>query len=380
MPLPSAVAALLFAAAPLPPATRTACPELPAWPGADWAVAPPATDPGRARAVAELEGYAFPPRAPDRRGIRTDGVLVVRGGAIAYERYADGYGPGSPHVAWSCAKSLTSALAGVALARSALALDDSICRHLQAPGRCDIAVRHLLQLASGLDWTESYEGMSLQGSSVLAMLYGVGRRDMAGFVLSHASRAPPGARWSYSSGDSVLLAAVVRAALEPRLGPDWPRAALLDPLGMRSATLERDASGTPVGSSLLHATPRDLARLGILYLSDGCWRGERILPQGFVAASTAVSGPSRAPAAHREAGDVYGLGWWLNRPVPELGQPVPWPGVPEDAFAARGHWGQLVAVIPSLGLVVVRTADDREEGALDLARFLALSIAVGRER
>ncbi len=376
----SAVAALLLGLAPLTPATRAACPDLPAWP-ADWSVAPWAATPDRVSAIDALESYAFPPRAPEREGIRTDSVLVVRGGTIAYERYADRYGPGSPHAAWSCAKSLTSALAGVALAHGALGLDDSICRHLPAPGNhCDVTVRHLLQLASGLDWTESYEGMPLQGSSVLAMLYGVGRDDMAGFVLSHGRRAPPGARWNYSSGDSVLLAAVVRAALEPRLGPDWPRVALLDPLGMRSATLERDASGTPVGSSLLHATPRDLARLGLLYLSDGCWHGERILPEGFVAASTAVSGPSRAPAARREAGDVYGFGWWLNRPVPDVGQPVPWPGVPEDAFAARGHWGQLVAVIPSLGLVIVRTADDREERAFDLARFLALAIAVGRER
>lgn len=372
-------AALLLALSPLAQAAP-ACPALPAWPGADWPAAP-APDPIRAGAVEALERYAFPPRAPDRRGIRSDGVLVVRGGAIVYERYADGYGAGSPHVAWSCAKSLTSALAGVALNLGALGLDDSVCRFLPAPARhCGVTVRHLLQLSSGLDWTESYEGMTLQGSSALAMLYGVGRRDMAAFALSHGRRAPPGARWSYSSGDSVLLAAVVRAALEPRLGPDWLRAALLEPLGMRSATLERDGAGTPVGSSLLHATPRDLARLGLLYLSDGCWRGERILPEGFVSTSTRPSGQIRSPGARREPGDVYGLGWWLNRPLPEVGQPIPWPGVPEDAFAARGHWGQLVAVIPSLGLVVVRTADDREEGAFDLARFLALAIAVGRER
>lgn len=375
------VAALLSAAAPLMPPTRADCPALPAWPDAEWAVAPTPASPGRRRAIEALERYAFSPRAPDRDGIRTDGVLVVRGGVIVYERYADGYGPESPHAAWSCAKSLTSALAGVALRMAALDLDDSICRHLPEPAsHCEVTVRHLLQLASGLEWTEGYEAASLQDSSVLAMLYGVGHRDMGRFVLSHRRRAPPGVRWSYSSGDSVLLAAVLRAALEPRLGPDWPRAALLDPLGMRSTTLERDGSGTPVGSSLLHATPRDLARLGLLYLAGGCWRGERLLPEGFVAASTRVSDPIRSAEAHREPGDVYGLGWWLNRPVPEAGQAVPWPEVPEDALAARGHWGQLVAVIPSQGLVVVRTADDRAEGAFDLGHFLALAIAVGRER
>jgi CubicO group peptidase (beta-lactamase class C family) len=267
----------------------------------------------------------------------------------------------------------------VAVARGALDLDASICRLLPAAGgHCDVTARHLLQLASGLDWNESYEGKGLQASSVLAMLYGVGRADMAGFVRRHRSRVPPGERFNYSSGDSVLLAAVVGAALSPGLGPNWPTAALLEPLGMESAVLERDAAGTAVGSSLWHATPRDMGRLGLLYLADGCRRGERLLPPGYVAASTKLSAPSAAAAGAGRREDRYGLGWWLNRPVPELGLPAPWAGVPEDAFAARGHWGQLIAVVPSLGLVVVRTADDREAGAFDLGRFLTLAIAAGR--
>jgi CubicO group peptidase (beta-lactamase class C family) len=368
-------AALLIALTCAPGPALASCPELAAWPTEAWVAAPAPV----AGAVEALERYAFPPRAEDRRGLRTDALVVVRDGQLVYERYADGYGPDVRHVAWSASKSLTAALTGVALARGALGLDDSICAHLPGPGRhCEVTVRHLLQLASGLEWSEGYEAMAPQASSVLAMLYGVGARDMARFVLGHRRRAPAGAQFSYSSGDSVVLAAVLRGALEPRLGPGWPEAALLAPLGMRSAVLERDAAGTPVGSSLLHATPRDLARLGLLYLADGCWRGARLLPEGFVATSTAVSTPMRTPAPGREPGDVYGLGWWLNRPVPELGQAVPWPGAPEDAFAARGHWGQLVAVLPTQRLVVVRSADDREPGALDLGHLLALAVAVGR--
>ncbi len=394
-----ALAALLLSAGPGPrqdlPAP-TACRSLPDQPGHDWRLLPAPTDAVRVAAIEALDRHAFPARLPDRKGLRTDGLLVLRGGAIVHERYADGFDPATPHVAWSCAKSLTAALAGVAVARGALDLDASICRlpPVPAPGlagiertlqpwealqpRCDLTARHLLQLASGLDWNETYEGKGLQASSVLAMLYGVGRADMAGFVRRHRSRAPPGERFNYSSGDSVLLSAVVGAALSPGLGPGWPTAALLEPLGMESAVLERDAAGTVVGSSLWHATPRDLARLGLLYLADGCWGGERLLPSGFVAASTALSAPSRAGAASGREGDRYGLGWWLNRPVPELGLPAPWAGVPEDAFAARGHWGQLIAVVPSLGLVVVRTADDREAGVFDLGRFLTLAIAAGR--
>jgi CubicO group peptidase (beta-lactamase class C family) len=398
VPILLALAALLLSAGPGPQQvlpSPPACRSLPDQPGHDWRLLPAPDDAARVAAVEALDRFAFQQRAPDRKGIRTDGLLVLRGGAIVHERYADGFDLARPHVAWSCAKSLTAALAGVAVARGALDLDASICRLLPVPGatvandrilqpwealqpRCDITARHLLQLASGLDWNETYEGKGLQASSVLAMLYGVGRADMAGFVRSHRSRAPPGERFNYSSGDSVLLAAVVGAALSPGLGSSWPAAALFEPLGMESAVLERDAAGTVVGSSLWHATPRDLARLGLLYLADGCWGGERLLPPGFVAASTALSAPSRAGAAAGRAGDRFGLGWWLNRPVPELGLPAPWAGVPEDAFAARGHWGQLIAVVPSLGLVVVRTADDREAGAFDLGRFLTLAIAAGR--
>jgi CubicO group peptidase (beta-lactamase class C family) len=373
-----ALAALLLAAEPALPAPAT-CPSLPDEPGHDWRTLPAPSDPVRAGAIEALDRYAFPPRLPDRKGIRTDGLLVLRGGAIVHERYADGFDLATPHVAWSCAKSLTAALAGVAVARGALDLDTSICRLLpSAGGHCDLTARHLLQLASGLDWSERYEGKGLQASSVLAMLYGVGRRDMAGFVRGHRTRAPPGTRWNYSSGDSVLLAAVVGAALEPPLGPNWPAVAIFEPLGMESAVLERDAAGTVVGSSLWHATPRDMGRLGLLYLADGCRRGERLLPPGYVAASTTISTPSAAGAGAAPREDRYGLGWWLNRAVPELGLPAPWAGVPEDAFAARGHWGQVIAVVPSLGLVVVRTADDREAGAFDLGRFLALAIAAGR--
>jgi CubicO group peptidase (beta-lactamase class C family) len=147
---------------------------------------------------------------------------------------------------------------------------------------------------------------------------------------------------------------------------------------MGGAVLERDAAGTFVGSSYLHATPRDLARMGLLLLDDGCFLGERILPEGWVRESSQVSEPIRRGGPSRSPGDVAGRSLWLNRPVPELGQARPWPDVPEDAISAQGHWGQLVTVVPSLDLVVVRTGDDREPGATDRSRLVALAIAAGR--
>src|SRR5262249_19561208 len=149
----------------------------------------------------------------------------------------------------------------------------------------------LLEFASGLDWIESYEDKSNQYSSVLAMLYGVGHGDMLSFVASHDARDPPGATYMYSSGDAPFLPGVVDTAMRRYQERDWPYQLLFDPLGMASALLERDAAGTPVGSSWFYATPRDLAKFGYLLLSDGCWEDRRILPEQWVADSTAVSAP-----------------------------------------------------------------------------------------
>lgn len=257
----AALAALLLGA---PSLDRAACPGRTEWPDPEWRRAPSSEALARPDRVEALERLAFPPaaNAGGRAGARTDGVVVMRAGRVVYERYGNGFGPGVRHPAWSIAKSLGSALAGRAVAVGALGVDDEVAHRLEVPPRHrSVTVRHLLEASSGIDWTETYEGRPPQASSVLAMLYGNGRRDMAAFVLAHGRRAEAGRLWAYSSGDGILLAAVLRSALEPTLGRDWPHTVLLEPLGMGSAVLERDAVGTPVLSSWLHATPRDLARL-----------------------------------------------------------------------------------------------------------------------
>jgi CubicO group peptidase (beta-lactamase class C family) len=373
-----AAAALAVAAS----ASASATPACPPGPTLPWPDETARVRAGRPRELAALEAYAFTLDGPDaaRRGVRTDGLVILHRGALTYERYGRGFGADTPHIAWSVTKSLVGGLAAAAIAEGAVSLDDSVCRHLPSapPARCGITVRHLLEWASGLDWQESYEHAPRQASSVLAMLYGVGRLDMAGFVLGHPALAEPGAQWAYSSGDSLLLAAVLGAAMEPRHGRDWPWKVLLEPLGLERAVLERDARGTFVGASSLWATPRELARFAQLHLRDGCWGGRRLLGAGWVREATEVSPALRRGSLFRKEGDVTGRALWLNRPVPELRQGVPWPSVPEDGYWMRGHWGQLVAVIPSLELVIVRTGDDRDERAFDPDRFLGLAIAAGR--
>lgn len=358
------------------------CPPRSTWPMPDWDAPRVDPTPAQAKAVKALEQYMFTlhGKDADREGVRTDSVLIVKGGRLVYERYARGYDATKRHLAWSVSKSFTNAVAGRAIALGALGLDDSICKYLPdtRPDNCVITVRHLLDFSSGLDWAEIYEHKSNQQSSALAMLYGEGHANMASFVANHVRRDSPGATFEYSTGESTLLMAVVQAALTPKLGRDFVWPALFDPIGIQSAVWERDPAGTLVGGAWLWATPRDFARLGYLFLNDGCWQGQRLLPEGWVRDDTAVSEAYRRKVVEREWGDIQGREWWLNKPVLEAFQPAPWPHVPQDAYAAEGHWNQIVLVVPSLDLVVVRTGDDRDESALSYDRFFSLAMEVAR--
>lgn len=357
------------------------CPVRERWPGDAWPSRAEQSRGNRATEIAALEKYAFTLDGADadRKGVRTDAVLIIQGGEVVYERYARGFDASKKHLTWSVSKSLTGALVGVAVQEGLLATSDSICKTIPdlPPASCAVTVEHLLEMGSGFDWKEIYEDESNQESSTLALLYGQGSGDGGRFNASHALREAPGTSWLYSTGDTCTLAKVVGAAMREKYGALFPWPALFDRIGARHVTLERDAAGEFVGGSYWYATARDAARLGYLYLNDGCWNGQRILPAGWVSAAVEVNPAFKAKRHGADATDVYGRLWWLNQAVPEAGVAKPYPDLPDDLFMAQGHWGQTIAVIPSLDLVIVRFADDRDH-VFDRAVFEKLAIAVGR--
>ncbi len=266
----AATAALLVANASL----AQNCPTRASWPTSGFPSKVSEVATAKATEIRALEDYAFTLVGTDeeRKGIRTDAVVIVHAGQLVYEKYARGYGEAKKHLTWSVTKSFTNALTGIAVGNGLVKLSDSICAHRALPETsCAVTIQNLLEFGSGFDWNEGYEGTGNQQSSVLAMLYGEGRTDMARFVAGHPFRDPPGESYAYSSGDTTLLAGVIGVGLEKKFGRDFPRTQLFGPLGMTSATLERDGVGTLVGSSYLYATPRDLAKFGYFLLSDGCW-------------------------------------------------------------------------------------------------------------
>ncbi|MFT6818090.1 MAG: CubicO group peptidase (beta-lactamase class C family) [Myxococcota bacterium] len=328
-------------------------------------------------AAEALNAHLFPAdidrTAKERTGVRTDGVVVVHNGTVIYEEYAEGWDANKRHLTWSASKTVMGALTGVAVHTGVLSPDDSICDHITVTNdaACAITVESLLEMSSGFDWRETYEGVSPTASSVLGMLYGEGQTNMAGFVTGHPLRATPGEDWNYSSGDSNVLSAVVGSALAESNGEFYPWTALFDRLAMRP-TWERDGAGTFVGSSYLWATPRDMARFGTFLLHDGCWLGTEILPRDWVASMTTLNTAVTTAASPDD--DAYGWQTWLNVPTPTATERR-WPNAPSSAYAAMGHWGQSITVLPEHDMVVVRMADDRDR-SYDHGTTLALAIAL----
>jgi hypothetical protein len=153
--------------------------------------------------------------------------------------------------------------------------------------------------------------------------------------------------FSYSSGNSNILSRIIRHIVGERDYAAFPYQALFRKLNMRSILLEPDASGTFIGSSYSYATARDFARFGLLYLNNGVWNSEQLLPANWV---TETVQPSEADKLKQ-----YGYQFWLNGfKETKLTQRL-FPDVPADMFYAAGFGGQNVFIIPSKKLVVVRT-------------------------
>jgi CubicO group peptidase (beta-lactamase class C family) len=143
---------------------------------------------------------------------------------------------------------------------------------------------------------------------------------------------------------------------------------------MRSTVVESDEKGTWVGSSFSYATARDWARFGYLYLRDGVWDGERTLPEGW-------ADYTRTPTPTAPRGN-YGAHFWLNAGVPEKGIEPPRRGIPADAFYASGFEGQVVVIVPSRDLLLVRlglTQNDRFDPVEHLAAMISAISFPSRE-
>ena len=308
------------------------------WPRSSWptGVLPARADAARIqRTVAAAFGSAPSPDIAE-----THALVIVQGGRLVLERYAEGFGPDTSCRSWSMAKSITQALTGLLVAEGRLDIhapaDVPEWRKAGDP-RGAITLDHLLHMSSGLAFVEEYSPD--KPSDVIEMLFGAGKDDVAAFAAAFPLAYAPGSFFAYSSGTTNIVSrCLARALRTDRAGFEaFMHQRLLDPLGMTSADPRFDAAGTFIGSSYCYATPRDFARFGLLYLRGGVWEDRPLLPAAWI--DYARTPTYQQPGA--EVDGAYGAHWWLGM-------------AGAGSFSANGYEGQYILLCPDRDLVIVR--------------------------
>jgi CubicO group peptidase (beta-lactamase class C family) len=297
-------------------------------------------------------------------------IVVLHDGAIAYEDYFLGTAPEDRRISWSVAKSLLSALFGILLEEGAISdIDAPVTRYVPAlvgTAYDGASIRNVLQMASGVRFNEDYFDFHSDINRMGRVLAFGGSMDRFAASLTERDR-PPGVAWQYVSIDTHVIGMVIRGATG-RSVIDLMGEKLLQPLRLDSTPYYlTDGRGVAFVLGGLNMTTRDYARFGQLFLQDGAWEGQQIVPHDWVRASTAPTAPTAGGATG------YGYQWWI----------------PADAadgeFFARGIYGQFIYINRPAGVVIAVNSADRGFGArgafgqsLDMFRRIATGAAEDR--
>lgn len=308
--------------------------------------------------IQEALEYAFDEPYEDMKR-RTQAVVIVYNGKIIAEKYADYITAQTPLLGWSMTKSVTSSVIGLLVKDGKLnVMDRAPISEWDEDERSQITLNDLLHMSSGLEFEEQY----LPFYDATNMLYEA--QNMAEYAINKPLIHPPNTVFNYSSGTTNILMQIARETVGGELTDihRYIMARLFKPLHMHTAVIEPDASGNYVGSSYMFASGRDWARFGLLFLNEGQWNGEQLIPQTYVEyCKTPVSfAPRRRYGGqfHLNAGEEGNL---ENRNLPSL---------PTDIFYCNGFNEQHVVIFPSNNLVVVRLGATQNKAAWDIETFL----------
>ncbi len=337
MPMPARcllVALLLCSVATLPAAAQTT------FPGADWEVAKPETQSMSSAGLEKVGAWL------KDHGSKTG--LVVRHGRIVGEWYFGDATRESKLIVFSTTKSFASTAAGLAIADKKLSLDSKLGDFFPdaSPAeKREITVRQMLSMTTGA----KNDGQITNRDNLFT--YALGELPMA---------SPPGTKWEYNNAGLSLLGPVLKKATGQSV------AELLDQRVFQRIRIPRgdwtwdEREGMPIPYTGLHITARSLARFGLLFLNKGQWRGEKVLSADWVAAATHGS---------QDLNKQYGYLWWNN-------STGAWPGVPADAYAAKGKFDNDMLVVPSLDMIVIRqVGDEKQDPKMKIGELFALAAA-----
>jgi CubicO group peptidase (beta-lactamase class C family) len=280
--------------------------------------------------------------AIDAIDLPIDSIVVARHGRIAFEYYPDPLrnGPTNRHLLYSVTKSVTSALIGIAIGQGLIESVDAkvvdffpnrTIANLDERKR-SMTLEHLLTMTSGFDWIGPDDMHHSWGEAIRS-------GDPVQYVLDRPVVHEPGAVWTYNGGCSHLLSAILtEVAVMSTLRFAYEH--LFGPLGITNVRWPRDPNGVYYGGQDIWLTPRDMAKLGQLFLNHGVWEGEQVVPAEWVAQSTST----------------HELSWWG-------GYGYQWWTFPESGITfAAGAFEQRIYVVPDLDMVVAITASNQAPG------------------
>jgi len=285
------------------------------------------------------------------RRYRAAGLLIVKRGAVVCERYSLGQTRETPWISFSMAKSISSTLVGAAIHDGFIAgIDEPVVRtvpELRGSAYDGVSICNVLQMSSGVRWNETYLDPCSDRRQLLTLQASEEPGAVLGYLRRLARAWAPGTTFNYNTAETFLLGSILVGAVKRPLS-DYLSEKIWQPCGMESDAYWQLESpdGQEFAGSGLSATLRDYARFAAFVLADGVVDGKRVLPEGWMAAST-----STVPGSALEPGKLpgfeplgYGYQWWTF-PSSE-GRRI---------FAAIGIFGQQIYVDVDEGLVIVLT-------------------------
>lgn len=343
------------------------------WPLPDWETSPKSNE-----IIKSHQCQKFINFATKSNQLKTDGLLVIKNGLIQYEFYDSKNNLNIAHPLWSISKTITATILGIATTDGRIALDQKLELFYPRPESSDaykrISIKNLLYLDTGFIWDEAILDASL--NPLIKMLYGQGHKDMAQFAASrNIIKEGPSYMWNYSTGGPTITMGILKKIYGDEYST-MPWRNLFNPLNMKNIIFERDLSGTFVGGSSVYASVRDLAKIGYLLLNNGVWNDEQILPQDWVKTMLTPSPGylSEGTIINNITDDgVYAGSLWLNSAL-KKGFGKPYPYSPADMFLSIGYNGQLLIMLPSQNMIIVRTGHDKEYNS-NVDKFVSLAIS-----
>ena len=264
------------------------------------------------------------------------GLLVLQNGKVRLEHYRRGFGPDQRWTSFSVAKSLTSSLVGAAIKDGSIkSLDDPVTRYipgLKGSAYDGVTVRQLLTMTSGVKWNEDYTDPNSDVARMLSTPQPPGENPTAAYMRKLPREAPPGTKWVYKTGETILVGVLVERATGKSLA-NYLSEKIWRPYGMeKDAFWEVDASGGNIGGCCVSATLRDYGRIGHFYLDGGRAAGKPVFPSWWIEQATSKQADIGDPSFG------YGYQWWAEA---------------SGSYDALGIFGQMIHVDPAHGLVIV---------------------------